>query len=57
MPIAASSSADTPNTVISHMLKRSREVESDTTSPIDLTSVTGRPVAWRSCSWIGALNE
>ncbi len=48
--MAASSSADIPNTVISHMLNRSREVESDTTSSIDRTSATGRPVAWRSCS-------
>ena len=41
----------TPNTVISHMLKRCRDVERETTSSIDRTSVTGRPVACRSCSW------
>ena len=34
-----------PNTVISSMLKRSREVERETTSSIERTSETGRPVA------------
>ena len=50
MPIAANASADSPKTVISHMLKRSREVERETTSLIVRMSETGRPVVWRSAS-------
>ena len=50
MPMAASASADSPKTVISHMLKRWREVERETTSVIVRTSDTGRPVVCRSAS-------
>ena len=45
MPMAASSSAESPNTVISHMLKRCRDIDRTTTSSIVRTSETGRPVA------------
>ena len=37
---------------MSSMLKRSREVERETTSVIGRTSDTGRPLACRSCSWM-----
>ena len=50
-------SADAPNTVISHMLKRCRDVDSDTMSSIDRTSETGRPVTCRSCSCTALLTE
>ena len=57
MPIAASSSAEPPNTDISSMLKRSREVDRVTTSSIERMSETGRPVTWRSTSWTCALTD
>ena len=55
MPMAASSSAEQPNTVISHMLNFCRDTERETTSAIERTSETGRPVDWRSCSWMALL--
>ena len=51
--MAASNRAEAPNTVISTTLKRCREIDRDTTSSIDRTSDTGRPLACRNCSWIG----
>src|SRR5712691_6255645 len=56
MPIAASSNAEPPKTVISSMLNRSRDVDSVTISSIVRTSDTGRPVTCRSCSWIGPIS-
>ena len=50
MPMAASSSATTPNTVISHMLNRCRETERVITSSSVRTSDTGSPVACRNVS-------
>ncbi len=55
--MAASSSAEPPKTVMSHMLNRSREVERVTTWSMVRISETGRPVAWRNASWIGPLSE
>src|SRR4026208_908161 len=57
MPIAASSSAHAPKIVITHMLNFCRETETDTIESIDSTSETGRPVVWRSCSWIVLLHD
>ena len=57
MPIAASSSAQAPKTVISHMLNCWRDVDRDTTSSIVRTSDTGSPLACRSCSWTASLSD
>ena len=57
MPIAASRSAEQPNTVISSILKRWREIDRDTTSSIERTSDTGSALTWRSCSCTAALTE
>ena len=57
MPIAASSSAQPPNTDITHMLNFWRDTETDTMSSIDFTSVTGSPVDCRSCSWMVLLSD
>ena len=57
MPIAASSSAQPPKTDITHMLNCCRDTEVDTIASIDSTSVTGRPVVWRSVSWICVLSD
>ena len=50
MPIAARINAALPNTVISSILNRWREVERETTSSIVRTSVTGSPLTCRNCS-------
>ena len=56
-PIAASSSAEPPKIVISHMSKRDRATDSPTTSSIERTRATGRPpLACCSAFWIGALS-
>ena len=53
-PRAAAPTA--PNTVISHMLNRWREVERDHHLVHRPDLDTGSPVAWRSASWIGPLS-
>ncbi len=52
MPMAARASATAPNTVISHMLKRDRDNEFETTSSMVVMPANGSPLAARSSSWI-----
>jgi hypothetical protein len=44
MPIAASTRAEAPKTVINSMLNRWREIDLETTSVMERISDTGRPL-------------
>src|SRR6187402_3340589 len=57
MPMAARCSAHDPNTLISHMLNCCCDVDLDTTSLMVRTFETGRPLAWRNCSWTALLTD